>query len=236
MLRKLVRLQPILSGTVVALVFGYLLGRLMLSRFDEGPPPRVDRVVLPAEHGLNDPSIPPIRLHGTLVAADVPLQGTIALQPVVGPSEVPPGRVVAEVDAEGSFTLDVLAGPGPYLAFFESAAEDGDPLPKVVQLPIQVPSTDELRIDVELPNGRILGSVLDPAGTPLADVPVELRRYETDEVFAVTTSDATGSFGFRCLPREVYTVAARRDDGSPAEENVHLLDEATRSLMLTLGE
>ena len=59
--------------------------------------------------------------------------------------------------------------------------------------------------------GKLLGQVVDPQGTPLADVLVSLSRNQQE--LATSRTDASGCFGFRGLSGGVYHLAAAKGHG-----------------------
>jgi protocatechuate 3,4-dioxygenase beta subunit len=117
-----------------------------------------------------------------------------------------PGRYRLRVEGQGIFTAEVR--------FFEVPAES-----------VRLVVTREV---------AIAGSVVDPAGGPVADVPVTLLR--DDAIVAEARTDARGGFGFEDLSEGVFEVwAGAGTRASPAASVTRLGAGPFQPVTLTLG-
>lgn len=116
---------------------------------------------------------------------------------------------------DGAFEIDGLA-PGSYEArvrteLLQAGARDGRT--------IRVPDSGTIRIDLELPGGKIAGRVVSPSGKAIPHALVRLtsaserRMFDSTELVeigsGVSLTDEDGRFSFEGLAAGEYSVVAR---------------------------
>ena len=192
------------------------------------PPPR-------PEVPIARPGPGSITLPGDVVdAAGEPVQhGAVTAELELGPGLsvtttglVTTPSVVATTDEKGAFALVGLA-PGRYRLRVE-----GDGIFTAEVRFFEVPA-DSVRLVVTREVG-IAGKVVDPAGGPVADVPVTLLR--DDAIVAQAPADAQGGFAFPGLSEGVYEVwAGAGTRASPALPVTRLGAGPFEPVTLSLG-
>lgn len=145
----------------------------------------------------------PVRVFGTVTRAGEPLEGA-EVYAVSESSAVFQGMKTTRAAADGSFEI-VLDRPGPHTI----SATSGDVGVEVV---VEVPREDELRVDLAIPRGRIEGRVLESDGSPASGISVTLQRDDglgrIRWAGGQKTTDETGAYAFDDLQAGTYTVRA----------------------------
>ncbi len=78
------------------------------------------------------------------------------------------------------------------------------------------------RLELDVPDGRILGRVLDPDGEPLAGVPVEAGPMGSRLASSTSVSDEKGRFNFELLAPGAYLLFAEQAELTGASAQVQL--------------
>ncbi len=107
-----------------------------------------------------------VRLAGRVVADAQPLRdGAVFMRRADWTFDT-----VAELDESGEYVVE-LDGPGDFV--LEVVGAEGDAT--IVERALRVPAVALHRYDVVVETGAVAGSVHDPSGRPLADVPIFVR-------------------------------------------------------------
>ncbi len=152
---------------------------------------------------LAPPQLNPVRIHGTVLAGDEPMAGVhiwLRLQ-----DEGSQSSVDAETDSDGNYSA-IVSQPGTYsIQLWQPRGGTNFSLEEVI------PETDEYRVDIAYPVGRISGRVFGPDG-PVAAIQVSAsRRSEEGEHGWGHSSDVTDDDGYyelRSIPAGTWTVEA----------------------------
>jgi hypothetical protein len=161
----------------------------------------VDRGVV--EVNLGGEPRRPVRIFGTVTLAGEPVVDARVVA-VSEASAVFEGMKSAETDFEGKYEL-VIDRPGPHTISATSGSLG-------VAFQTEVPSEDEVRVDLSIPRGRIIGMVRKEEGRPAAGVRLSIEREDGlgrmrwggDRA----TTDESGRYALESLEPGRYTVRA----------------------------
>ncbi len=145
----------------------------------------------------------PVRITGVVTRGDEPFAGAQVYAVSEG-SAVFEGMKTSTADENGAFEI-VLDRPGPHVI----SAREGN---LGVERLVEVPRQDELRVDLHVPSGALLGTVRSPDGKPVSGIRLSIQREDGmgrmrwggDQA----RSDESGRYRFEGLEAGVYTVRA----------------------------
>lgn len=145
----------------------------------------------------------PVRITGVVTRGEEPFAGAQVYAVSEG-SAIFEGMKTTTADQNGAFEI-ILDRPGPHVL----SAREGS---LGVERLIEVPRQDELRVDLHVPSGAILGTVRTPDGKPATGIRLSIQREDGmgrmrwggDQA---RTSE-TGTYRFEGLEPGRYTVRA----------------------------
>lgn len=112
-------------------------------------------------------------------------------------------EISAVTDSDGKFTLSAVPA-GTHVLNID-ASEDHGTVDVSQSVKIEEVEKNQLKpVRVQSKFGSLVGTVVDPDGNPISDVPVALNR-DNDTVLTTTTS-SDGTFSFPHVPRGIYEV------------------------------
>ncbi|MEW6074461.1 MAG: carboxypeptidase-like regulatory domain-containing protein [Planctomycetota bacterium] len=162
---------------------------------------------------LGAPPAEPIRVHGRVTHAGEPCVEhmlTIVPEGAKGIS----GMKMTRTDSAGAYEVEI-DGPGTALVTVAAVQGDAGAQQNSIEFSRTIPAGDEVRLDLELPVGRIAGTIFGPDGKARAGVRVGLAPeggidYGTlwGGQYAETISRDDGSYELVYLRPGVYSVAA----------------------------
>jgi protocatechuate 3,4-dioxygenase beta subunit len=163
----------------------------------------------------------PVRVVGTVTEAGAPL-ADVAVVAFQEGGAIVQGMKMANTDADGHYSLTVDR-PGDFIF---SVSRDGFGTGQV-QFFVDVPEVEEHELPLEMPMGRITGTVLTPEGDPATGIPVNVSEMggvlgmaDLDQSRHFYTSD-DGSFAFEHLEPGSYVVNAGGHGGFFSDESLH---------------
>ncbi|HWN66193.1 MAG TPA: carboxypeptidase-like regulatory domain-containing protein, partial [Haliangium sp.] len=239
--------RAVLAAMGIALASGLALGFLLWPDPEGSPGAPADAGAAGDAHAplLTPPPLPTVPVTPRAGQGSITLPGDVvdaAGEPVQNAAvtaelELGPGlavvtgidatpAVVASTDAKGAFALVGLS-PGRYRLRVEGQGIFTAEV-RFFEVPAQ---SVRLVVTREV---AIAGSVVDPAGGPVADLPVTLLR--DDAIVAQARTDARGGFGFEDLSEGVFEVWAGGGTRASAAESVTRLGTGPfEPVTLTLG-
>jgi len=145
----------------------------------------------------------PVRITGVVTRGEEPFAGAQVYAVSEG-SAVFEGMKTSTADENGAFEI-ILDRPGPHVI---SAREGSLGVERLVEVPRQ----DEMRVDLHVPSGALLGTVRSPDGKPVTGIRLSIQREDGmgrmrwggDQA----RTNETGSFRFDGLEAGRYTVRA----------------------------
>ncbi len=155
--------------------------------------------------------IPQIRIEGRLTLGEDPVAATLWFGGKSGAQ-----RVRLECDEDGLF-----AGVLPREGLWRVAVVAEEPrLDTSALVTIRPGRSGEAHVDLELPDTRVFGRVVDRGGRPLAEVTVSAVS-DGNTVFNVVGTDALGAFELRGLPAADLSLSVYEDNPS-CQTELHL--------------
>lgn len=157
---------------------------------------------------LGAPPRAPVRVFGVVTRAGQPLSGGTVLALPEGRGLLA-GMEPARIESDGRYEL-VLEEPGDVVFVVSRGEFDFGGF----EFHETVPEVEALRLDLELPGGRIAGRILGPAGEPLSGQRVRLRRSHGPPSIgslgsrSAIRSGADGSFVLEDLAAGRYVLEA----------------------------
>ncbi|MFT5051556.1 MAG: hypothetical protein ACI8QZ_002975 [Chlamydiales bacterium] len=153
---------------------------------------------------LGGDPIAPVRLVGRVTRADEPVPEAQVVALAEGGSLMK-GMKMTTSENDGAFEVTVDR-PGAYIMTVQNGGRGSQ-----VRFMIDVPETEEFAVDLNLPSGRIQGTVYTSDGTPAARIQLRLSS-DAEAQFIDGTSgvqtDEQGQFEFTGLWAGTYTVRA----------------------------
>lgn len=135
-------------------------------------------------------------------------------------------RLRVETDEEGTFAL-MFPLPGPWHPSLLGNAGESE----VRLRPVEIRSPHPEEVVIELPGGRVSGTVADADGRPLRSA-VLLRRDQ--RIAAHTASDDEGKFEMLGLAAGSYTIEAEAEDGFAGPVPLSVEEEKTGKIELRI--
>jgi Carboxypeptidase regulatory-like domain len=147
----------------------------------------------------------PVHVEGRVTEAGEPVAGRMVVAMAEG-QQVMASMRMAQTDDDGRFRLE-LKQPGPVLFSVQLAGGANQ------QFYEDVPEQDSFHVDLELPTGRISGTVYGPDGDPAPGIGVRLSSENgyTPTLVGLSNGSATdeqGRYAFRNVRPGTYTVRA----------------------------
>ncbi len=160
---------------------------------------------------LGAPPANPVRIHGRIAAAGVPVTG-VALNFVADGMKNMSGLKFVSTDAQGRYDAKLDAA-GRYLATVQKIGSVG--AQQSYELSIKVPEVEDFTFDVDLPLGAISGRVYDSDDKPASKTRVSLTPTGAVPTgmllggrYSEMTTDENGNFVLEWLKPGDYSVAA----------------------------
>lgn len=161
---------------------------------------------------LGAPPAEPVRLTGRVTVGAEPLEGMMVSFVRASGDDVLAGMKIETTDASGEYAT-ILDDPGEYRVTVQSAGAPG--MQTSVEMMRRIPETDEHRLDLEMPLGRIEGRVFGPDREPVAGARVTLSM-QSGHIFGTITggqydearTDEEGRYDLRFVRPGSYAVAA----------------------------
>jgi protocatechuate 3,4-dioxygenase beta subunit len=147
----------------------------------------------------------PVQVYGRLTEAGEPVAGRMVIAMAEG-EQVMSSMRMARTDDDGAFELE-LKQPGPVVF---SVQLDGGGNPQFFE---DAPEQEAWHVELELPTGRISGTVFAPDGKPAAGIPVRITGEDgfTPTLIGLSNrvvTDAEGRYAFQSLEPGAYSVRA----------------------------
>lgn len=167
----------------------------------------------------------PVQVYGRLTEAGEPVSGKMVIAMAEG-EQVMSSLRMDQTDDDGRFELK-LKQPGGVIF---SVQLDAGSNPQFFE---DVPEVETYEVDLQLPTGKISGTIFDPRGDPASNISVRISSDDTVMATMIdlsnrAQSDAGGNYSFGNLAPGSYTVRAGGTtpfgsaDGS---YGTHLVDE-----------
>ncbi len=161
---------------------------------------------------LGAPPADPVTVHGRVTHAKQPYEGALV-------SFYPEGGKLYErmrfapVDEDGRYEI-VLDGPGTYVVNVQRTGSMAGQQ-QTIEFSREIPKSDDHRLDLEIPLGRISGSVRGPSGEPASGARITLSPaggFRSDALlggqYSEIVTDAEGRYDLEGLRPGRYTLAA----------------------------
>ena len=162
---------------------------------------------------LGAPPADPIRVHGTISHDGEPVPNLMVTFMPEGTSGFQ-GLKMEQTDGEGRYEV-TLDAPGPVLVTVAAMGANGGMQNNSIEFSRTIPEGEEHRLDLDLPVGRISGTVFASDGKPLPQARITLTAeggiaYGTmwGGQYAESTTDGDGKYELPYLRPGTYQVAA----------------------------
>ncbi|HEX8252326.1 MAG TPA: carboxypeptidase-like regulatory domain-containing protein [Thermoanaerobaculia bacterium] len=166
-----------------------------------------------------------VAVEGTLKVGDEPARAELRFRPMAGN-----GSAVMTSGEDGTFS-GVLAREGKWRV--EVVFPSGQTR-EVVNLDVRRRDTEErARIDLELPNGRIAGVMIDTEGQPISGGVLVFRN---GDLYADLKTDATGEFELVAIDEGQFEVQGNTRDGASPLVPVTVAEGRSERLTLVVGK
>lgn len=161
---------------------------------------------------LGAPPLEPVKVHGTVTHAGAPYTGAMVMF-IGDKKDVLSSLKSATVAADGSYEIE-LEGAGRYsVTIQKTSGNEGDQ--QNVEFTRTIPAEKDVRLDFQMPNGRISGRVKGPDGAPAAKITITVLSDEGLRTgtmmggqYSTTTTDAEGRYDVQALRPGSFTVQA----------------------------
>ena len=160
--------------------------------------------------------IPILQVEGSLSVGDDPAPGELWFGTRFGDR-----RVRFEIDDEGEFE-GVLPGPGRWRLEW---IPEGSDRTSVTLPPVDVPDEPKVTLDLEVPDTRLVGEVVDREGEPVEGATVTAVGGEKGSGSSRVETDEDGRFSLLGLEPGSYAVRAELASAKSAMVSVDLAEE-----------
>jgi hypothetical protein len=203
---------------------GVAAGRYVVAIRDPKGALRVTRTIDVAGPTLAAIDVGDVRARGRVTAGGEPVAATVELSSNKA-------RVTFRSDGEGAFS-----GTLPHEGRWSVAVQPDGSSAKIRALPIEIkrPDAGEAEIEIELPGGRLQGTVVAADGTPVAGAGVLVHRGALRNVDGSAITGEDGTFAFVGLHEGQVSVAARSRAGSSDVVPHEIRESGTDPLKLVL--
>jgi hypothetical protein len=176
---------------------------------------------------LRPADLAPVRLFGVVTAGGRPAQGRLYIYSAGGGQ-----GVSATLDERGEYSV-ALPEPRVYNVSVHLGSDSS------LQRAADLTGRTELRLDIDIPIGRIEGRVLGPEG-PLHNMAVNAQRSldergEKSWAYANAQTDRAGRYAFEDLPAGTWRVSAGGHNGFGGKNERYLAEAVLDGLVVTSG-